>query len=253
MSQSKGIFLPGILTIIFLFILVPGFKAQAVLDSTHVMPVQGNKVLKKMIVPTTLILGGFIISGGDFEKRSQTDIRAYVGKDFKSEFDNYARYAPIAQMYAADILGVKSKNHWFDQSKNLVIAIVVTDFITTRMKRSINKKRPGNIKESFPSGHTSLAFTTAGMLYQEFKGTSPVLAYSGFGFATATAGLRVMKNTHWISDVIMGAGIGILVTEVIYLFDPIIKWNPFLKNDKKINFIPRYDGEQYGFYLSMQI
>ncbi len=241
----------GYLTIFFIFISVSGLNAQRVLDSASVKPPKEKKILQRMIVPTTLILGSLLISDSDFEKKTQLDIRAAVDPDYKTEFDNYARYAPILQMYAADAIGIKSKNHWFDQSKNLVIAIVVTDLITTTMKRSINKKRPGAVKESFPSGHASLAFTNAGILYQEFKDTNSLLAYSGFGFATATGALRVIKNTHWISDVIMSAGIGIMVTELIYLFDPIIKWNPFLKDEKQINFVPRYDGEQYGFYLSM--
>ena len=237
--------------IILLIVSSSGLKAQSVLNTETRERPKEKKVLQKMIVPTTLIVGSALLSSSNFEKKFQTDIRAAVGEDFKSEFDNYARYAPIVQMYAADLLGVKSKNHWFDQSKNLVIALVVSDFITTTMKRSLNKKRPGAVKESFPSGHASLAFTNAGILYQEFKDTSPTLAYSGFGFATATAALRVMKNTHWVSDVIMSAGIGILITEVIYFFDPIIKWNPFINVGREISFIPRYDGEQYGFFISM--
>ncbi len=253
MILKQRLFPISYLTIILIIISFTGLKAQTVLDSAMVESHKGKRVFQKMIVPTTLILGSVLISGSDFEKKSQIDIRAAIDADYKTEIDNYARYAPIVQMYTADVLGIKSKNHWFDQSKNLVIAIVITDLITTTMKRSIDKKRPGAVKESFPSGHASLAFTNAGILYQEFKDTSPLLAYSGFGFATVTGALRVVKNTHWISDVIMSAGIGILVTELIYLFDPIIKWNPFLKDEKRINFIPRYDGEQYGIYLSMDI
>lgn len=237
---------------IFFFITSSGLYAQSYPDSLDNKVPKAKRILKKMIVPATLILGSSLISGGEFEKKLQTNIRSSVGEDYENNFDDYARYVPIVQLYTADLLGIKSKNHWFDQSKNLVMAIVVTDFITTTMKRSIDKKRPGAVKESFPSGHTSIAFTNAGILYQEFKDSSPLLAYSGFGFATATGAFRLMNNTHWISDVIMSAGIGILVTEVIYLFDPIIKWNPFLKDDKGINFIPRFDGDQYGFYMSME-
>jgi membrane-associated phospholipid phosphatase len=34
--------------------------------------------------------------------------------------------------------------------------------------------------------------------------------------ATATGVLRVMNNRHWLSDVITGAGIGILTTKFSY-------------------------------------
>lgn len=238
-------------TIIFLILSSTGSMAQTLIDTTDIERSKGKRVFQKMIVPTTLILGSTLISGSDFEVKVQDDLRASLGRNYEFKLDDYARYAPIVQMYAADALGVKSKNHWFDQSKNLAMAIVVSDFITFRLKRWLNKKRPDGSKESFPSGHTSFAFTNAGILYQEFKDTSPILAYSGFGFATATGTFRVLNDTHFISDVLVGAGIGILVTELIYLFDPIIRWNPFFKKEKNISFIPRLDGEQYGFYLFM--
>lgn len=43
--------------------------------------------------------------------------------------------------------------------------------------------------------------------------------------------------------------IGILVTELVYLYDPIIKWNPF-KKVKGVTFIPKINNNQYGVYLS---
>lgn len=251
MSTGTGKFLLNYLIIFFLIISMSGSYAQAVLDTVDAKPQKGKRILQKMVVPTALILGGSIMSGNNFEKQFQRDIRSRVGEDYEFKFGDYARYAPIVQMYAADAFGVKSRNHWFDQTKNLAMAIVISDFITFRLKKWIPKKRPGLVTESFPSAHTSFAFTNAGILYQEFKDTSPLLAYSGFGIATATGAFRVINNTHWISDVIVGAGIGILVTELIYLFDPIIKWNPFLKEEKSFSFIPRFDGDHYGFYLTV--
>lgn len=252
MNRYSGKFPNCILTLIILIGSVLSSNAQTINDSVDIKPPAGKRVLQRIIVPATLILGSTLISGSDFELKIQDDLRASVGKDYDVRIDDYIRYAPIVQMYAADAFGVKAKNHWFDQSKNLVMAIVVSDFITFRLKRWINKKRPDGSKEAFPSAHTSLAFTNAGILYQEFKETSPLLAYSGFGFATATGAFRVINDAHWVSDVLVGAGIGILVTELIYMFDPIIRWNPFLKKERNITFIPKYDGEEFGFYASLK-
>ena len=233
---------------LFILSIVSSLNAQH--DSLKVKIKNERTFLQRAILPASLIVGGSLISGSGFERGFQKEVRQAVGSDFAFGLDDYTRYVPIVQMYATDALGVESKNHWFDQSKNLTIAILVSDFITYRLKRWTNKRRPngGDILQSFPSGHTSFAFTNAGVLYQEFKDTSPYLAYSGYVMATTTGAFRVMNNAHWISDVIVSAGIGILVTELVYLFDPIIKWNPF-KKVKGISFIPQIDNSQYGFYL----
>jgi len=227
-------------------------KAQN--DTINIKSKQKNSLLKMSIVPVTLITGGILISGSNFEKSFQNDVNNAVGNDFSTTVDNYTRYVPIIELYAADVMGVKAKNHWFDQTKNLTLSIVITDFITFKLKTHIYKIRPNGSPDgqSFPSAHTSSAFTNATVLFEEFKETSPLLAYSGYAFATTTGALRIMNNAHWLSDVLVGAGIGILVSEVIYYFDPIIKWNPFEKT-KNVTLIPGIDNHQYGFYLCVKI
>lgn len=102
-----------------------------------------------------------------------------------------------------------------------------------------------------PSGHTSFAFMNAEVLYNEFKETSPWLAYSGYLFATGTGTMRVMNNAHFVSDVIVGAGIAMLITKVVYWLDLIVRWNPF-KKIRGVSFFPqRFEGAN-GFYLSVR-
>jgi hypothetical protein len=226
-------------------------KAQS--DTINIKSKEKNSFLKMSIVPVVLITAGALISGSNFEKSFQEGVRNAVGDDFSTTADNYTRYVPIVELYAADVMGVKAKNHWFDQTKNLTLSIVITDFITFKLKKHIYKVRPDGSSDgqSFPSAHTSSAFTNATVLYEEFKGTSPLLAYSGYAFATSTGALRIMNNAHWLGDVLVGAGIGILVAEVVYYFDPIIKWNPF-KKTKNITLIPEIDNHQYGFYMCVK-
>ena len=220
-------------------------------DSIIAQKKSKHSFLTQSIVPASLIIGGSLLSGSGFEKSFQRDVRNAVENDFAFHIDDYTRYVPIAEMYGADVFGVKAKNHWFDQAKNLTLSIIITDFITFRLKKNIYKIRPNGSPDaqSFPSGHSSFAFANASVLFEEFKDSSPLLAYSGYAFATTTGAFRVMNNAHWISDVLVGAGIGILVTKVIYAFDPIIKWNPF-KKTKGVSFVPVLDGKQYGFYFS---
>ena len=174
-----------------------------------------------------------------------------IGGTANTSVDDYTRFVPLAQMYTADIIGIESRSHWFDQTKNAAISLLLTDLISTRLKRSIDKTRPsGANNNAFPSAHTSYAFTSATALYEEFKDTSPVLAYSGYAFAVTTGYLRMAKDAHWFSDVLLGAGIGIAVTKLVYHFDYLFAWNPF-KNNKNTLIAPSITAESTGIYFSM--
>ena len=211
-----------------------------------------SSFLRKAAFPTGLILGGSLLSDSNLEKDFQSFVRRQTGDDFLYRIDDYTRYVPLAELAIAKVAGVKSKNHWFDQSKNLFIAGYATDWITFKLKKAIFKRRPtGRQSNSFPSGHTSFAFMGASVLRHEYQDTSPFLAYSGYLFASTTGGFRIANNEHYISDVLVGAGIAMLITELVYYFDPLIPWNPF-KKSKQVTLFPSIDDERYGFAFSMQ-
>ena len=83
--------------------------------------------------------------------------------------------------------------------------------------------------KSFPSGHTATAFVGAEFLFQEYKEKSIWIGIGGYTVAMLIGISRVYNNKHWVSDVITGAGIGILSTKIVY------KTYPYLqkKNYKK--------------------
>ncbi|UZR96427.1 phosphatase PAP2 family protein [Chondrinema litorale] len=211
-------------------------------------PEKQISLLKKSVLPVSLILVGSAISGSPFEKNIKYKIRDNIIDDFALPIDDLMQYVPIAEIYIADIVGVKAKNHWFDQTKYLIISNVITSSLTQAGKRIINKQRPNGSDYSFPSGHTSFSFTNSAVLFEEFRDSSTGLAYSGY-FLTSTVGaLRVINNKHWLSDVLVGAGLGILVTKLVYHYEPLKNWNPFEKT-KNLTFIPKVNGSNYGFKL----
>lgn len=234
--------------------IVAAYPAYAQLDSVTKAVKQPPSVIKQLIVPASLITVGSLVSGSTFEKSVNKDVRNFSGNNFNTKADDYLRYIPVVELYAADVFGIKAKNHWFDQTKNLAISLAVSNLITTQLKKMTQKKRPygGEVAHSFPSAHSTIAFTNATVLYEEFRDTSPLLAYSGYGFATATGSLRLMNNAHWLSDVMVGAGIGILVTKIVYALDPLLQWNPFL-NTKGVTVIPQVNDGQYGLYVSKKL
>lgn len=74
----------------------------------------------------------------------------------------------------------------------------------------------GDFKQSFPSGHTTLAFTGASFctyVFGRYLGDSPwkvpVITIS-WSLAAASAALRVASGSHFPTDVIAGAAIGVL-------------------------------------------
>jgi hypothetical protein len=99
----------ALISFIFLFVCVSS-KGQ---DSVSFTP---KKLIVRSIIPTTLIVSGIIINGSQLEKDLKTNLRNKVGNDYQFTIENYLQYAPIAELYIADLAGAKSKNHWFDQT-----------------------------------------------------------------------------------------------------------------------------------------
>ncbi len=89
-------------------------------------------------------------------------------------------------------------------------------------------------------------------MFNETKDYCLPLAYSGYLFSTATALLRITNNKHWISDVLAGAGIGILVINIVYYIEPLKNWDP-LKLNGKTQIIPGIDISSDNYLVSVRI
>ena len=82
-------------------------------------------------------------------------------------------------------------------------------------------------------------------MFQEFKNESIWYGVTGYLIATGTGALRMYNNRHWFSDVIAGAGIGILSTKAAYWLAPKINKLFSNKSDNVVLF-PYYDGKSVG-------
>jgi membrane-associated phospholipid phosphatase len=90
---------------------------------------------------------------------------------------------------------------------DLVRAQIVSQAATQAIKLSSQRTRPDGTHLSFPSGHTSSSFATATVLHAHFGLKVGVPAYA---MASWVAASRVQMKKHHVSDVIVGATIGLL-------------------------------------------
>lgn len=209
-----------------IFLVIPWFPLEASdKDTLQVGNVREKPFLRKQILPVSLITAGSLMNIG----KIKYDIRDF-SPDTDYSLDDYFRFAPIVQMYAYDLLGFAHANTVFDQSKYLFFSQLVSSLVVYSLKSLTALPPPEGTGFSFPSGHTAVAFAGATVLFHEFKTTDPILAYSGFVFATATGLLRITNNDHWLPDVLVGAGIGILSANLVYHMKPLKNWHPFRSN-----------------------
>jgi hypothetical protein len=222
---------------ISLAIVLVVFFQQNLIAQNDSLPKKNNQyhIGRSFILPSALILAGFAVKESDFRKSFQDDIQDSRWRT-NTHIDDFIQYAPMAEMYIADITISKTKKEVFQQSKNLIISQLFTAIIVQTIKRTTNVTRPNGSPHSFPSGHTSIAFTGATALYLEYRDSNPFLAYSGYGFSTATGMLRITNNKHWLSDVLVGAGIGMISAQLTWYINPFKNWNPF--NRSKVAVYP---------------
>jgi membrane-associated phospholipid phosphatase len=90
---------------------------------------------------------------------------------------------------------------------DLLRAQLTSQVVVQGLKFATQRARPdGSNAQSFPSGHTASAFATATVLERHFGWRAGLPAY---GFAAYVGLARMSANKHHMSDVIMGAALGI--------------------------------------------
>lgn len=137
---------------------------------------------------------------------------------FKTKIDNYTRFAPYPVIAAMKLAGYEGRSNWSRLGVSVLASNAVMAMAVMATKHTVSELRPdATERNSFPSGHTATAFVAATILHKEYGTTrSPWFSVGGYALATATGVMRVLNNRHWISDVMAGAGIGIISTELGY-------------------------------------
>lgn len=164
---------------------------------------------------------------------------------FRNKLDNYTQYAPGATAFALNLSGVKGRNKIGRAVINWGGGMLIMGGLVNIIKYSAKVMRPdGTTRNSFPSGHTATAFMNATFLHKEYGHVNPLYSVLGYSMSTYTGISRSLNNRHWLSDILAGAGIGILSTELSYLIINSIYKN---KGDYFTDFDIHYELENPSF------
>lgn len=117
----------------------------------------------------------------------------------------------------------------------LFISLIASGAMVQILKFLVGRQRPHRTPEhnpmvfdpmtsnwhfhSFPSGHTQTVFTVAMALFVAFPKWRRVI----FGIAVLVAMTRVILHEHFLSDLMMGAYVGCVMTWIVYLKQPFFK------------------------------
>jgi membrane-associated phospholipid phosphatase len=211
------------------------------------------------ILPAAAI--GYGVSSFIFQPVRRVDYYFYgvtqrSDPNFHTNAESYLEFGPIAMVYGLNLVGIEGKDRFIDRTALLALSggiFGVTGYVT---KYATHRLRPdGSDDLSFPSAHTATAFLGAEFLAEEYSDQSPVYTVVGYTMAVTTGVLRIYNRDHWFSDVVAGAGFGILSTKAAYLVYPHIRnWLTHQnKKGKNTMLMPTYQDGTFGLAFAKEL
>jgi membrane-associated phospholipid phosphatase len=149
------------------------------------------KLSKLLILSLTLATAGMANAGGAKTWSTASDVTA-VGLPLVALGNVYVK---------GDVEGLKELTY------TLGTSLAASEVL----KSLVHEKRPdGSGIDSFPSGHTAIAFAAAHFMDKRYDSEASPYLYAVAGF---TALARVKADKHYAHDVLAGAGLGYVSAE----------------------------------------
>lgn len=178
----KRIAVQGLCLMVLVLVALPGQAREDTLENVHVVERAGDM----------LQVGVPLVAFG---------LTFFLGEEPDPDADSAGFSTP----------GLRLDRDWLSMGgsprHDLGLAIARTEIATYTLKYSVNADRPNGGGQSFPSGHTSVAFAGAEFIRKEYGGWWGVPAYLTAGYVGWS---RVVTRNHYARDVYAGAAIGIL-------------------------------------------
>jgi len=208
-----------------------------------------------LLIPAALMTYGVVAVKSDLLQHINTDIRNEFREDIDRKFtiDDFSQYAPALSVYALNNAGISGKHDLKERSIIVATGYLLMSASVLTLKSATRIERPdGTSRNSFPSGHTATAFLGAEFLWQEYKDVSVWYGIAGYAVAAGTGYFRMYNGRHWLSDVAMGAGIGILSAKAAYWLFPCLDRWLFSESAGSVSLDPYYDGRTSGICIIWQ-
>lgn len=197
--------------------LVGQTRADTLLPSEPLTPAKrADRALTQGLLEAAPLVGIGLLQ--NLQNRTIRELRFGYTPRFRNHFDDYLQFAPLAVQIGMRLGGIQgvTESPWQMLTADAVASVSVLA-ITSAIKYTARIERPdGSSRNSFPSGHTTMAFASATLLNLEYAERYPWLPAVSYG-AASLAGLgRLLNNRHWVGDVVTGAGLGILCGHLGY-------------------------------------
>lgn len=195
------------------------------------------------IAPTSVGVGLSLLSGIDVAGRGDWEC-INPQPDKNNLVVDVSQYVPVMLPWVMKIAGNPTRSGWGQMAVSHALGIGLMAGSVKLLKDATEELRPdGSNLASFPSGHSAWAFLGATMISRELGWRSSWYSFGAYTFATGVAVERVLSKRHFPADVVAGAGIGVLMGELGYLFGDLIwgknrienEWTGVYCNDNKIN------------------
>ena len=184
------------------------------------------------ITTVPLVAFGFIAKGNKHNFRAA---RNNFIPSYKNRIDDMLQHGPLILTTAFNLAGYEGRSNFKRYLISGGASYIVMAAIVNGIKYTAKEMRPdGSTANSFPSGHTATAFTAATIMHKEYGLTrSPWWSVLAYGCATTTGIMRTLNNRHWISDILVGAGIGVISTDLGYMIGDLLMKKKGINREKR--------------------
>ena len=170
-----------------------------------------KSVASKESVPVLSTAVAFALFASPFD--ASLTYSASCSTFLKTTFDGWARIAGQEWLLGSAALATFAIGRATDQPKvsavggDMIQAQLLAGVATFVMKHAVQRARPDGEPRSFPSGHSAGSFAAATVVQRHYGLKGAIPAYTA---AVLISGARLQANSHYATDIIMGAAVGIL-------------------------------------------